>query len=118
MTIWSNMSQLLVLKETDLHALSLLFKAMSNDCRLGILNTLRRGPKTVSEISQALRIEQTAISHNLKCLAFCGLVTVQRSGKMRIYSLNTETVEPIIRLCDKHISKYATNLRHCETLAR
>ncbi len=118
MTIQSNMSQLLVLKETDLNALSLLFKAMSNDCRLGILNTLRRGPKNVGEISQALRMGQTAISHNLKCLAFCGLVNVQRNGKMRVYSLNTETVEPIIRLCDKHVSKYAANLRHCETLAR
>ncbi len=112
------MSQLLSLKETDLKALSLLFKAMSNDCRLGILNALRRGPKSVNEMSQALGVEQTAVSHNLKCLAFCGLVTAQRSGKMRIYSLNMETVEPIIRLCDRHVSKYAANLRRCETLAR
>ncbi len=112
------MSQLLKLRETDLKGLSLLFKAISNECRLGILNTLRTGPKSVNEISQALGVEQTAISHNLKCLAFCGLVTAQRSGKMRIYSLNMETVEPIIRLCDKHVSKYAGNLRHCETLAR
>jgi DNA-binding transcriptional ArsR family regulator len=112
------MSQILSLRKTDLNALSLLFQAMSNDCRLGILNVLRTGPKSVSEISQALHTEQTAISHNLKCLAFCGLVAVQPSGKMRIYSLNMETVEPIIRLCERHVAKYAANLRHCETLAR
>ncbi len=118
MTRESIMTQLLVLRDPDLKALSLLFKALSNDCRLGILNTLRRGPKSVGEISEILGVEQTAISHNLKCLAFCGLVTVQRSGKMRIYSLNMETVEPIIHLCDRHVSKYAANLRRCETLAR
>jgi ArsR family transcriptional regulator len=114
----SSVSQQLTLRKTDLTALSLLFNALSNEYRIGILNLLRSGPKNVGEISGALKMEQTMASHNLKCLAFCGLVTSQRLGKTIEYTLNRETVEPILRLADKHISKYAVNLRSCETLER
>ncbi len=118
MTSRSFMSQLLTLRKTDLTALSLLFKALSNDSRVSILNLLRSGPKSVGQISKALGLEQTAVSHNLKCLTFCGLVTGNRLGKTIEYSLNQETVEPILRIADRHISKYAVNLRTCETLER
>lgn len=112
------MAQLLVLKKPDLTALSLFYQGLSSPSRLAILNFLRRGPKSVNEISEGLGLEQTAVSHNLKCLAFCGLATVQRVGKMRVYELNQETVEPMLRLADRHISKYAENLRSCSSLAR
>ena len=118
MTIESFMSQLLTLRKTDLAAVSLLFKALSNESRVSILNLLRNGPKNVGEILEALRMEQTAVSHNLKCLTFCGLVTGNRVGKMVEYTLNQETVEPIFRLADRHIAKYAYNLRTCKTLER
>ncbi len=112
------MSQVLTLRKTDLTAVSLLFKAFSNESRVSILNLLRTGPKNVGEISEALRLEQTAVSHNLKCLTFCGLVTSDRLGKTIEYTLNQETVEPIFRLVDRHVSKYAANLRTCRTLER
>ena len=114
----SIMSQRLFLRKNSVTAVSLLFTALSNDCRVGILNLLRNGPKNVGEIAEALKIEQTMASHNLKCLAFCGLVTSQRLGKTIEYTLNRDTVEPILRLADKHISKYAVNLRNCKTLER
>ena len=112
------MTQQLVLRTSDLSALSLLFQALSNEYRLKILNVLRNGPKSVGDISKAVGLEQTVVSHNLKCLSFCGLVTNERLGKMRIYSLNLETVQPILHLCDRHISKYASNLRTCKSLER
>jgi len=112
------MSQQLILRKTDVTAVSLLFNALSNESRVGILNLLRNGPKYVVVISEALNIEQTMASHHLKCLAFCGLLTSERLGKTIEYTLNRETVEPILRLADKHISKYAINLRTCKTLVR
>jgi DNA-binding transcriptional ArsR family regulator len=114
----SFMSQLLSLRKTDITSMSLLFKALSNESRVSILQLLRDGSKNVSEISKALKMEQTAVSHNLRCLTFCGLVTNERLGKTMEYALNQETVEPIFRLADKHISKYAANLRTCTTLER
>jgi DNA-binding transcriptional ArsR family regulator len=118
MTSESNMSQSLVLKKTDLTAVSLLFEALSNESRVSILNLLRKGPMSVGEISDVLGLEQTAVSHNLKCLAFCGLATFEKEGKMRVYELNRETVEPMLRLAERHISKYAENLRGCSSLER
>ena len=72
----------------------------------------------MSEVSESLKIEQTAASHNLKCLALCGLVTSERLGQTIEYALNLEAVETILGLADKHISKYALNLRNCKTLER
>src|SRR5207237_10553478 len=101
------MSQQLILRKTDVTAVSLLFTALSNDCRVGILNLLRNGPKNVGEIAEALKIEQTMASHNLKCLSFCGLVTCQRIAKTIEYTFNRETLEPILLLADIHITEYA-----------
>jgi DNA-binding transcriptional ArsR family regulator len=114
----SFMSQLLSVRKTDVTSMSLLFKALSNESRVSILQLLRDGSRNVSEISKVLRMEQTAVSHNLRCLSFCGLVTNERIGKTIEYALNQETVEPIFRLADRHISKYAANLRTCTTLER
>src|SRR5260370_36686394 len=112
------MSQQLILRKTDVTAVSLLFTALSNDCRVGILNLLRNAPKNVGEISEALKIEQTMASHNLKCLAFCGLVTSQRLGKTIEYTLTRETVEPILRQVARHIATDAVNPRTYNTLQR
>ena len=113
-----DMSQQIIVREPDLSALSLLFKALSNEPRVRILNLLRKGPRSVGEIVDALKLEQTVVSHNLKCLAFCGLVSVSRIGKTREYSLNRETVDPIFSAGVRHISQFATNLRECESLER
>src|SRR3990170_112937 len=102
MTKQSNMGQPLILKRAEMNALSLLFKALSNKHRLKILNILRNGPKNVGEIADSLDAEQTVVSHNLKCLTFCGLVTARRDGKTRVYALNHDTLEPILRLADRH----------------
>ena len=98
--------------------MSLLFQALSNESRVRILNLLRKRPRSVGEISEALKLEQTVVSHNLKCLAFCGLVTAQQIGKNREYSVNRETVEPLFVAGSRHIARYASNLRECESLER
>lgn len=112
------MSQQQVLREPDLNAMGLLFQALSNESRVRMLNLLRKGPRTVGEISEALKLEQTVISHNLRCLAFCGLVSAEQIGKTREYSVNSETVEPLFVAGGRHIARYASNLRTCESLER
>lgn len=102
--------------ESDSHRL--FFKALSNNSRIAILNLLRKGPKSVTEISEELGFEQSRVSHNLACLAFCGFVNSKRKGKNKVYSLNTETIQPLLSLVDSHIEKYARNLRECKVLKR
>jgi DNA-binding transcriptional ArsR family regulator len=98
---------------------SLFFQALANPTRMQIVNLLReRGKLNVSEISENLELEQTQVSHALKCLTFCGLVTSVREGKSRIYSVNEDTIRPMLKIVEKHIAKYATNLYNCDVLER
>lgn len=61
---------------------------------------------SVSEICSALHEEQSKISHNLKCLKDCHFLDVEQKGKKRIYSLNKDTIMPLMNLVDKHVKKY------------
>ena len=96
----------------------LFFKAFSNQTRLGIINLLKNKPLTVSEICKKLKLEQSRISHNLKCLEYCGFVHSKQKGKWKRYSLDKETILPIIKLFDKHVKKYKRRLQQCRELSQ
>jgi predicted transcriptional regulator len=85
---------------------------------MSIVDLLQTGPRTVTEICGDLGFEQSMVSHHLACLSFCGFVTHERNGKSKIYSLNSETIAPILKIVGKHLEKFASNLYRCETLER
>jgi ArsR family transcriptional regulator, cadmium/lead-responsive transcriptional repressor len=51
-----------------------LFRGFSDTSRLGILETLRQGPRMVSEIVEMTGLSQPNVSNHLGCLRECGLV--------------------------------------------
>lgn len=80
------------------------FATLSGDSRLEILQYLKEnGPQNVSMIAEATGQEQSAVSHNLKKLLVCNCVRMEIQGKNRYYSLNEETVVPLLQLADQHI---------------
>jgi len=95
----------------------LFFKGFSNQTRLEIINLLKKGPLTVSDIGKHLDFEQSRVSHNLKCLEHCGFVHSEQNGKWKKYSLDKETILPIVILFDKHIAKYKKRLQQCGVLS-
>ncbi len=84
-------------------AYDIFFTSLANENRLQIINTLRNKDHNVSEICKATGFEQTMVSHNLKRLERCGMVTPKKNGKFRIYSLNKKTIRPLMELIDHHI---------------
>ena len=88
------------------HSHNAFFDTISTATRLDILELLKEKPMSVSEIVKALGEEQSNISHNLKCLVDCHFLEVKRDGKKRIYSLNKETILPLLQLAEKHVQKY------------
>lgn len=83
------------------------FTVLGNKQRVKIIQYLdKEGSKSVSEISQRLKIEQSAVSHNMKRLLLCHFVEVKREGKERIYAVNEETIRPLVTLIEKHVRKY------------
>ncbi len=71
-----------------------------------IIQALISGEKSVNEISGAIDEEQSNVSHNLNSLESCHFIMKRVEGKKRIYSLNEETIAPILSLVEKHVKKY------------
>ncbi len=91
------------------------FKVLANPTRLAILEALRDRSRSVTEIAETLKQEQSMISHNLKTLEKCRFVLSERKAKQRIYSLNRETVEPLFKLFTNHSQKYCPTGGKCLT---
>jgi len=85
------------------------FETFANRTRIEIIETLMKRPMSVSEICEATKQEQSNISHNLKILADCNFVTVEQQGKQRIYTLNKNTIAPIMKLVDNHVTANCYN---------
>jgi len=91
----------------------LLFSTLSNPTRLAILEMLRENPKNVTELSKALNQEQSMVSHNLKPLVKCSLVSVERRWKEHVYSLNNETMDQIFKIAGNHVKNYCVAKEQC-----
>ena len=90
------------------------FETFSNKTRMKIIEALLKGSKSVNEICDYVNEEQSKVSHNLKRLMECNFLDVKQKGKQRIYSLNKETVIPIINIIEKHIGNYCKGCREHE----
>ncbi len=91
-------------------AYKIFFGTLVSESRLKIINLLREGEKNVSEITKKLKMDQTAVSHDLQRLKQCGFVEVKIKGKYRYYSLNKKTIIPLMDLIDKHMSQFCVHI--------
>ncbi len=91
-------------------AYKIFFGTLVSESRLRIINLLRYGGRNVSEIVKELKMDQTAVSHDLARLKKCGFVDVATKGKFRHYKLNEETIKPLIELIDRHMSQYCIHI--------
>jgi DNA-binding transcriptional ArsR family regulator len=89
------------------------FNNLANPTRLAAIEQLTQKPMNVTELAQALNQEQSMISHNLKPLLDCRLIFLETHGKNHIYSLNHETLDPIIKIIENHAQKYCPTGGKC-----
>ncbi len=82
------------------------FGNLSNKLKVDIISELKKGSRSVLDLADILDVEQSKLSHALAALRCCSIVNVKQVGKKRIYSLNKETILPILKLIDKHEEKY------------
>ncbi|MBS3099483.1 winged helix-turn-helix transcriptional regulator [Candidatus Pacearchaeota archaeon] len=88
------------------------FGTFVSESRLKIINLLRKSKKNVSEIIEELKMDQTAVSHDLARLKQCGFVNSQIDGKYRYYELNKKTIKPLMEMIEKHMSQYCIHILH------
>jgi len=70
------------------------FKALSDETRLRILNVLLVRECCVCEVMQALEISQTRASRNLNVLYDAGFLKMRKDGLWSLYSIDKEGTKP------------------------
>jgi DNA-binding transcriptional ArsR family regulator len=74
-----------------------MLKAIAHPSRIAILNLLENGAKkTVTQIQEAVGIEQSTASHHLGILRDKGVLRVTREGKNAYYSIRHAKLSTLI----------------------
>ena len=88
-----------------LYGLSEFYKIFGDETRLRILDVLLNKPLCVNEISEALDVSQSAISHQLKNLRSSNLVKTEKIGKNVYYAISDQHIKIILKYGLEHISE-------------
>src|SRR6201999_4383518 len=78
-------------------------QALATPSRLRILACLYAGPASVSEITEAVEMDGSAVSHQLRILRHLGLVVGERDGRRVNYSLHDEHVGQLLEQAMSHV---------------
>ncbi len=98
---------------------ALFFDTLGNTTRFAIIDALLQKPLSVNEIAEKVGIEQTLTSHSLKRLELCGFVIKKTQGKHRVYSVNKQSVVPLLTLIDTHVKRYCSkHTKQCSCSSR
>lgn len=94
-----------VIPDTDIQAqIADLFKGFADSSRVQILFLLLEQEELcVSDITQAVSISQSAVSHQLRMLKQMHLIKYRREGKNLLYSLADDHVRTILQMGLEHV---------------
>jgi len=71
------------------------FNAIAEPRRRHILELIAAEERSVSEIADALELNQPSVSKHLQVLRDVGLVTMRRAGRRTMYRTNAQTLRTI-----------------------
>ncbi len=80
-----------------------LFKALADPTRVRLISALAHTELCVSDLTQVLGMEQSAVSHQLRALREWRLVRRQRRGRLIYYSLDDEHVRDLLARGLEHV---------------
>ncbi len=89
------------------------FRGFADPSRLSILDSLRSGPLSVSEIVSATGLSQSNVSNHLGCLRDCGLVVFEQKGRFVRYKISDERVHQLLSLADELLTEVAKGIYDC-----
>ena len=101
------------------------FSALADPNRRRILAELRRGPRSVNELVDALDAAQPTVSKHLKVLREAGFVSRRGEAQQRIYQLEPKPfsavdawLAPYRRLWNRHLDALERHLNASEKRTR
>ena len=91
-------------RQQDIADIALLFATMGDPSRLEILLTLVEREQCVHDLTKAVGMSQSAVSHQLRILRDRKLVRTRRNGRQIFYRLDDAHVTALLSLATDHLS--------------
>lgn len=94
------------------------YAALAEPHRRVILDLLRTGERTVTDLVAQLGLSQPGVSKHLKVLRDSGLVTARIDGRQRVYALRPESLVEVAQWLEPYRMLWSSHLdaleRHLE----
>ncbi len=81
------------------------FKTMSHPARIRVLELLREGPRSVSDLQPDVGIEASHLSQQLAVLRRAGFVSSERQGNAMIYSVVDPQIYELLQSAKEIIAR-------------
>jgi ArsR family transcriptional regulator, nickel/cobalt-responsive transcriptional repressor len=85
-------------------------QALATPSRVRILGRLSAGPCSVNALAEAVGMEPSAVSHQLRLLRHLGLVVGQRDGRRVVYDLYDDHVGELLGQAISHVEHVRAGL--------
>ena len=94
-----------LLDEDKIIDLSELFKIFGDSTRVKIINVLLNNELCVNDISEKIKVSQSAVSHQLRILKDSKLVKYRKDKNLTYYFLADDHVEKIFKMGCEHVNE-------------
>ncbi len=71
------------------------FKALGDKNRLTIMQLISEGELNAGQILESVKMGQSTLSHHMKILCDCGIVTARKDSRWVYYTINSEVVQEV-----------------------
>jgi DNA-binding transcriptional ArsR family regulator len=78
-------------------------QALATTSRVRLLGRLRAGAASVNELAEAVEMEPSAVSHQLRLLRHLGFVVGRREGRRVVYDLHDDHVAHLLDEAVSHV---------------
>ncbi len=85
-------------------------QALATPSRVLILGRLQLAPCSVNELAEAVAMEPSAVSHQLRVLRHLGLVVGRREGRRVLYDLYDDHVGELLEQAVSHVEHLRAGL--------
>jgi DNA-binding transcriptional ArsR family regulator len=86
-------------------------QALATPSRVRILGRLHTGPCSVNDLADAVAMEPSAVSHQLRLLRHLSLVVGERHGRQIVYALHDDHVGELLEQAVSHVEHLHLGMR-------
>lgn len=92
-------------RKTIITEMTKIFKVLSDQTRLELLFALESRSMCVGEFVEKLGFEQSLVSHQLRVLRNCNIVSTTREGNKIFYTLADDHIINLLNIAREHASE-------------